>query len=75
MTLFFLKIFDQIQLGKEGEMTRWQRWFNSGCWLISVSRNAIVIIVGSLIAYALTEPGSDSYPFTLTGINCASSLE
>ncbi|KZS20140.1 Sodium-independent sulfate anion transporter [Daphnia magna] len=65
--LLLLRIFDQIQLGKEGEMTRWQRWFNSGCWLISVSRNAIVIIVGSLIAYALTEPGSDSYPFTLTG--------
>ncbi len=33
-----------------------------------MSRNAIVIIVGSLIAYSLTEPGNSSFPFTLTGM-------
>jgi sodium-independent sulfate anion transporter 11 len=54
-------------LGKEGERNRWQNWFNTVCWLISVSRNAIVIVVASIIAYVLTEPGRSDYPFTLTG--------
>jgi sodium-independent sulfate anion transporter 11 len=54
-------------LGKEGDRKRWQNWFNTGFWLISVSRNAIVIIVGSIIAYSLAEPGNSTFPFTLTG--------
>lgn len=60
-------MLDKVKLGEEGKTNRWQKWFNAGCWLISVSRNAIVIIVGSIVAYSLTEPGSSSYPFTLTG--------
>ncbi|EFX78814.1 hypothetical protein DAPPUDRAFT_245670 [Daphnia pulex] len=65
--LLLLRILDQFKLGKEGERNRWQNWFNTGCWLISVSRNAIVIVVASIIAYVLTEPGRNDYPFTLTG--------
>ncbi|XP_046639752.1 sodium-independent sulfate anion transporter-like isoform X2 [Daphnia pulicaria] len=65
--LLLLRILDQVKLGKEGERNRWENWFNTGCWLISVSRNAIVIIVGSIIAYGLTQPGNPSFPFTLTG--------
>ncbi|XP_057380361.1 sodium-independent sulfate anion transporter-like [Daphnia carinata] len=65
--LLLLRMLDKVKLGEEGKMNRWQKWFNAGCWLISVSRNAIVIIVGSIIAYSLTEPGSSSFPFTLTG--------
>ncbi|XP_046639461.1 sodium-independent sulfate anion transporter-like [Daphnia pulicaria] len=65
--LLLLRVLDQVKLGKEGERKRWQTWFNTGCWLISVSRNAIVIIVGSIIAYSLAEPGNSTFPFTLTG--------
>lgn len=62
-----MQILDQVKLGKEGERKRWQNWVNSTCWLISVSRNAIVIIAASILAYALTEPGQKNFPFTLTG--------
>ncbi|XP_046450970.1 sodium-independent sulfate anion transporter-like [Daphnia pulex] len=65
--LLLLRVLDQVKLGKEGERKRWQNWFNTGFWLISVSRNAIVIIVGSIIAYSLAEPGNSTFPFTLTG--------
>ncbi|KZS08864.1 Chloride anion exchanger [Daphnia magna] len=65
--LLLLRILDQVKLGKEGERKRWQNWVNSTCWLISVSRNAIVIIAASILAYALTEPGQKNVPFTLTG--------
>ncbi|KAK4005751.1 hypothetical protein OUZ56_010826 [Daphnia magna] len=65
--LLLLRILDQVKLGKEGERKRWQNWVNSTCWLISVSRNAIVIIAASILAYALTEPGQKNFPFTLTG--------
>ncbi|XP_057380360.1 sodium-independent sulfate anion transporter-like [Daphnia carinata] len=65
--LLLLRVLDQVKLGKEGERKRWQNWVNTTCWLISVSRNAIVIIAASILAYALTEPGQSTYPFTLTG--------
>lgn len=60
-------MLDQIKLGKEGERTKWQEMCNSAFWLISVSRNAIVIIAASVMAYCLSEPGQSTYPFTLTG--------
>ncbi|XP_059351349.1 uncharacterized protein LOC130697040 [Daphnia carinata] len=65
--LLLLRVLDQVKLGEEGERKRWQNWVNTTCWLISVSRNAIVIIAASILAYALAEPGQSSYPLTLTG--------
>lgn len=60
----------RIQLGKEGsERTIIQRFFNRTIWFISTSRNAVIIVVGSVIAYYLTNPDipmADN-PFTLTG--------
>ena len=56
-----------MKLGKEGERTKRQKWLNSTCWLISVSRNAIIIIASTVIAYYLYDPEQTNFPFSLTG--------
>lgn len=60
------KLLEKVQIGKDGERTDIQRFINGACWLISVSRNAIVIIVGCVLAATLIEPGDDT-PFEITG--------
>lgn len=57
---------EKVRIGKDGDRTSIQSFINGAFWLISVSRNAIVIIVGCVIAATLIKPGYDA-PFEITG--------
>ena len=69
VALLLLRVLDRIKLGKEDERTTWQKIFNRTLWFISTSRNGIIIIIGSVIAYCLTNPDIpiEDNPFILTG--------
>lgn len=51
---------------KDKKPTRYQKYFNYTLWLISTSRNAIVVIICSAVAYHYEDKGEVS-PFLLTG--------
>ncbi|KAK4014629.1 hypothetical protein OUZ56_027147 [Daphnia magna] len=59
------KLLEKVRIGKDGDRTSIQCFINGAFWLISVSRNAIVIIVGCVIAATLIKPGYDA-PFEIT---------
>ncbi len=62
-----LQLLDRVKIGNEDDRTAFQRFINGTFWLISVSRNAIVIIFGCTIAAIFITPGDDDAPFELTG--------
>lgn len=64
--LLALRLLEKVRIGKDGDRTSIQCFINGAFWLISVSRNAIVIIVGCVIAATLIKPGYDA-PFEITG--------
>ncbi|XP_057381356.1 sodium-independent sulfate anion transporter-like [Daphnia carinata] len=64
--LLALRLLEKVRIGKDGDRTRIQCFINGAFWLISVSRNAIVIIVGCVIAATLIKSGHDA-PFEITG--------
>ena len=57
---------DKVKLGDDGNRKSWQKTVNVLCHAISISRNAIVILIGALLAALLTNTNGD-YPFYLTG--------
>nr|CAH0107975.1 unnamed protein product [Daphnia galeata] len=65
--LLLLRLLDRVKIGNEDDRTAFQRFINGTFWLISVSRNAIVIIFGCTIAAIFITPGDDDAPFELTG--------
>ncbi|EFX83558.1 hypothetical protein DAPPUDRAFT_194797 [Daphnia pulex] len=65
--LLLLRLLDKVKIGIEDDRTTFQRFINGTFWLISVSRNAIVIIIGCTIATALITPGDDDTLFEITG--------
>jgi len=56
-------------LGDKENPTPIQRFFNGSLWFIATSRNAIIIIIASIIGGFLCGPGVDpiDYPFYVTG--------
>lgn len=68
--LLLLRIADQIKIGTPGQLNVWQRAFNETFRMISTARNAIVIVIGTVIAASLTT--EDNKPFKVTGISLSS---
>ncbi|KAI9552739.1 hypothetical protein GHT06_020619 [Daphnia sinensis] len=64
--LLALRLLEKVRIGKDGDRTSIQCFINGAFWLVSVSRNAIVIIVGCVIAATLIKSGLDA-PFEITG--------
>lgn len=62
------QLLDKVKLGKEEDRTRFQRFINGTFWLISVSRNTIIIVIGCIIAGVLA-PAGGKPPFAITGKN------
>ena len=56
-----------MKIGIENDRTAFQRFLNGTFWLISVSRNAIIIIIGCAVAATLITPGEDEAFFEITG--------
>ena len=68
VALLLLRLMDRIQLGKEKESrTTGQKVFNTTMWFVSISRNAIILIIATIIAKILCTPGDPENPFLLTG--------
>lgn len=59
-----LKDYDGSKLNPS-EMTRVRRYLGKLCWILSVSRNAIVVVIGMILAYVLSNMGY--HPFKITG--------
>lgn len=55
-----------MQIGEEGKRTTSQNVMQEACRIVSASRNAIVIIIATLIAANLTT--EDNAPFQITGM-------
>lgn len=62
-----VQLFDRVKLGEDERRSFVQRFINGTCWLISVSRNAIIIILGSVIAGFLSTSADQDPPFAITG--------
>lgn len=63
---FLQQILDKVKFGKDDDRTPFQRFINGSFWLISVSRNAIIIIIGCIIAAVLAMQNGE-IPFGITG--------
>jgi len=59
----------RVKLGEKGKRTIYQRYFNGFCWFVATSRNAIIIILTTVIAGCISKPENKENLFTLTGIN------
>ncbi|KAJ8959235.1 hypothetical protein NQ318_022498 [Aromia moschata] len=67
IVLMILRKLKDIKLHKKNaKPTKVQRYLNYAFWLLSTSRNAIVVIACSFVAY-FYETKSDGTPFILTG--------
>ncbi|XP_018570602.1 sodium-independent sulfate anion transporter [Anoplophora glabripennis] len=67
IVLMILRKLKDIKLHKKNEKpTKHQKCFNYLLWLISTSRNAVVVIICSAVAYHY-ENTSEGSPFLLTG--------
>ena len=61
------QMMNNIKLGERGTRTNVQRFFNCTFWFMASSRNAIVMILATLIATFFTVPHAEENPFILTG--------
>ncbi len=59
------KLLDFVQVGEEGKKTTSQKVMQEICRIVSASRNAIVIVIATVIAANLTT--EDYIPFQITG--------
>lgn len=65
--LLTLKVFSKIKLGKDPEnRTTTQKIFNRFFWLLSTSRNAVLILIGALVVSNWPVTDGEN-PFTITG--------
>lgn len=64
--LLFRKMKDIKLCSDEKKATNCQRILTKTIWLLSTARNALIVIICSVIAYNLNTPDSDN-PFILTG--------
>lgn len=68
--LLFLRKIKDMKLGPpDGKPSPQQRWIMKALWLLSTARNALVVILCSVLAFALASNSSnnDEGPFILTG--------
>jgi len=56
-------MMQRVKLGEKGQRTIYQRYFNGLCWFLSTSRNAIIIIVATVIAGCISKPENEENPF------------
>ena len=66
LPFLFIKKIKDIKIGGS-KPTKKQKIIMKTLWLISTSRNALMVLVCSLLAYLLHEPGTESV-FVLTGL-------
>ncbi|RZF32772.1 hypothetical protein LSTR_LSTR009881, partial [Laodelphax striatellus] len=66
IALMLLKILNNIQLAEKGEtLEGWRKNLKQVFWAISIGRNAMIVVVCSLLAYAYEQ--ANVHPFVLTG--------
>lgn len=53
-------------LGPNGKPSSKQRTIMKGLWLLSISRNALIVLACSIVAYQLHSPSAEPY-VTLIG--------
>nr|CAD7433530.1 unnamed protein product [Timema monikensis] len=66
VVLLLTKNLKDVYKGRNmSELSLWQRVLSQTLWMICVARNAIVVVLGALVAYILDSRGHT--PFKLTG--------
>ncbi|XP_022188854.2 sodium-independent sulfate anion transporter [Nilaparvata lugens] len=66
VTLMLLKKLNNIQLVGKGEtLEGWRKTLKQIFWAISIGRNALIVVICSLLAYAYDQ--ANVHPFVLTG--------
>ncbi len=62
-------MLERFKLDDKENLTPFQKFFNGSLWFISTSRNAIIIIISTIIGGFLCGPDVNpiDYPFYVTG--------